>query len=154
MPQGSPGGSLSPGHRAQCAELLGCPAVLIGFGTSLSMGILLLISAFLIPKSNVRWVKYRCDYSEAFSRVEESEELMHFSKARMKTWLKCFAEIFLADHYSHLRTPSILLPRWVLAASAGVLCLSFLRSVLRSLHLAVSLCGSAVKQFVPLHFPV
>lgn len=104
---GQPGMILSQRHRAQRAELLGCP-VLISFGTSLSVGILLLISAFLIPKSNVRWVKYQCDCTEAFSRVEESEESMHFSKARMKTWLKSFAEMLLADHHSHLWTPSIL----------------------------------------------
>lgn len=92
------------GTACRGAEL---PCLHISFGTSLSMGILL-ISASLIPKGNVRWVKHHCDYTEAFSMVEENKELLHFSKARMKTWLKCLVAMFLAEHHSHLRTPSSL----------------------------------------------
>lgn len=124
--------------------------MLTSFGTSLSVGILHFISALLIPKGNVRWVKFQCDCAEAFSRAEESRELLHFSEDRMKTWLKGSAVMLLSDQHSHLGTPSILPQQGPCSLCRALVPL--LSQI--CLHFAVFLCGSAVKQFVPLPFPV
>lgn len=100
VPQGSPGVIPEPkavGTARRGAGLLCCAHQL---WASLSTGILVLISASLIPKSDARWVKNQCDCAEAFPKVQESKELLHCSKGRMKSWLKSFAVMFFAEHHS------------------------------------------------------